>query len=354
MIEINIYRSRIGTFYHHKKTKTDKFKKFYQFHQSSSYKAGQEVLSSLTQLVKVALIFSLLPSFQSESDDFLLACSTAMAFGSVLPATAHLSCCLAKVVLPTQSWRQYQTRGKKQSTNFLTRYLYGNRKKGILNLHLNIRSLKNKVTEVKNIIKQYNPHIFGLSECELKKVNNIFDEKILKIPGYSLLFPKSWSSMGQARVVMYVKKTFEFEQVPELEDEEVQSIWIRGGFKNSKKIYYCHGYREHTSLSKLPQDSNLEMFLSQWESATALNNPAEPNEVHVSGDMNLDSLGDRWHKSDYHLATLSQLVHSCCNVCNFTQLVTGVTRVQYNSVRAGLMYHAWTMSTPMSSTGAQQ
>ena len=52
--------------------------------------------------------------------------------------------------------------------------MYGNRRKCILNMHLNIRSVKNKVLEVKNIVKQHNPHIFGLSECELKKENYQF------------------------------------------------------------------------------------------------------------------------------------------------------------------------------------
>ena len=105
---------------------------------------------------------------------------------------------------------------------------------------MNIRSVKNKVLEVKNIIKQQNPHILGLSECELRKKNNKFDEELLKVPGYVTLFPKSWATVGRARTLVYVKKTFEFEQVHELEQEEVQSICIRCGFKNGKKIYFAH------------------------------------------------------------------------------------------------------------------
>ena len=80
------------------------------------------------------------------------------------------------------------------------------------------------------------------------------------------------------------------------------------------------------------QSSNLETFLSQWENATEYGDPEETNEVHISGDMNLDCLGDRWHSAEYALAGLSRLVHACCNVCNFTQLVNEVTRLQYNSV----------------------
>ena len=66
---------------------------------------------------------------------------------------------------------------------------------------------------IKNIVKQHHPHIIGLSECELRKQGGQYDETALKIPGYNLLFPKSWSSHGFARVVVYVKKTLEFEQI---------------------------------------------------------------------------------------------------------------------------------------------
>ena len=114
-------------------------------------------------------------------------------------------------------------------------------------MHLNIRSLRNKVPEIKNIVKEHSPHIFGISECELKKVQNEYDETKLKIPGYDILFPKSWSLHGYARVVLYVKSTLQYEQIQELEDDVVQSIWIKGFFKNSKQIFFCHAYREHTS-----------------------------------------------------------------------------------------------------------
>jgi hypothetical protein len=56
-------------------------------------------------------------------------------------------------------------------------------------MHPNIRSLANKVLELKKIAKERTPHILGESECELKKVNGKFDEEKLKIPGNNLLFP---------------------------------------------------------------------------------------------------------------------------------------------------------------------
>ena len=97
----------------------------------------------------------------------------------------------------------------------------------------------------------------------------------MKVPGYDLLFPKSWARCGKARVVVYVKKTLDYQQLHYLEDETVQTIWFKGGFKNSTKIFYCHGYREHTSTlgSIRAQTEYLNGFLAQWDEASLYRNP---------------------------------------------------------------------------------
>lgn len=142
--------------------------------------------------------------------------------------------------------------------------------------------------------------IFGISECELNK--DRVEEKSLKIPGYDILFPKSWSQHGYARVVVYVKKTFKYQQISELEDEYVQSVWLKGGQRNSKDIYFCHGYREHLSRQgSAAQRDYLDTFLGQWEAAMLHGGKAEPNETHICGDINIDVYQGRWLQSDYPL-----------------------------------------------------
>ena len=152
-----------------------------------------------------------------------------------------------------KSYKVFRCLDKKSKPNFIAKYTYGNKqKKGLKNFHLNIRSLKNKIPEVKNIINNDSPHIFGLSEVELFKAS--VEEKSLKIPGYDILFPKSWQSQGYARVVVYIKKSLTYEQVNNLENDDVQSIWIRSSFKNCKKTYFCHAYRAFRFCHK-PKES---------------------------------------------------------------------------------------------------
>ena len=67
-------------------------------------------------------------------------------------------------------------------------------------------------------------------------LRNLFiNEDLLKIPGYKILFPKSWSQVGYARVVVYIKSSLYYEQLHDYEETNIQSIWIKGGFQKGKK-----------------------------------------------------------------------------------------------------------------------
>ena len=86
--------------------------------------------------------------------------------------------------------QQFYTPSLKSMSNFKQRMIHGNMKRGIINMHINIRSLYNKITEVKNLVKKENPHILGISESELRK--GCHDLNSLSIPSYDLILPSSW------------------------------------------------------------------------------------------------------------------------------------------------------------------
>ena len=69
-------------------------------------------------------------------------------------------------------------------------------KHGLKSIHINIRSLYNKISKVKCIARKEKPHIIGISEAELFKPHHL--EKSLKIPEYDLLLPKSWNELRNA------------------------------------------------------------------------------------------------------------------------------------------------------------
>ena len=124
-----------------------------------------------------------------------------------------------------------------------------------------------------------------------------------------IMFPKSWSLHSYARILVYVRKSFKCRQIFDLQDDRVQSIWLKGGYKNCKEIYFCHTYREHLSQeTSFIQQQYLSTLLDQWEAAVVYNGAQEPNETHICGDLNIDVYQDKWLQSDYPLVRLSRLI----------------------------------------------
>ena len=151
MADINVYRSRIGTFNYSRRSKNYKFKKFMYCEETGSKEAGQATLITMKCILKTALICLLLPnSLFAEPCTSAVPAYPAQSPCWMLPTTAYPQVCSVKLSgqvwgCSTQPVGLYQTRGKKQSNNFLAKYLNGNIRRGILNLHLNIRSVKNKI-----------------------------------------------------------------------------------------------------------------------------------------------------------------------------------------------------------------
>ena len=192
MIDINMYRCRIGRF--SQKLKIQKFSRFYGVESYSyEYKSSKRNRSLRTLLVIMKIFVP------------IAACLSMPLFSPNFYAPA------LNISGPLEEFAHYETWDNRSGEvgmtgNFFARYLNGNgvkkSPKGIRAFHLNIRSLLNKVCEVKRIVKETNPHILGLSECELKKNSPNLKIEKLKVPGYQIVFPKSWELYGYARVVV--------------------------------------------------------------------------------------------------------------------------------------------------------
>ena len=132
-----------------------------------------------------------------------------------------------------------------------------------------------------------------------------------------------------------MKSSLDYLQLEELENDHLQTIWVKCGLKNSKHGYYCNGYREHKSNiggSISNQKEKFELFLNQWEQALTHGTTSEPNEIFVLCDINLDSFQDKWLNPNYHLYSLSQLVQRTCNTNILSQIVNDIPRAEYNSI----------------------
>ena len=202
MIDISLYRQKIGRF-------IPKIKSFKKFRKCSPVAVGPRQRHSHLWLRVLAIVLTVM---------LVTPCSYSLVlrdrgYSSKFQFANGLSI--------------YYTPRKQLVGNFYGRYINGNGKdspKGVKVYHLNIRSLFNKVMEVKKITSDLKPHMLGLSEIEMK--NNLVDFSLdkLKVPGYKLLLPKSWEKYGYARIAVYVKNGFECVRIPDLEDDHAQSI----------------------------------------------------------------------------------------------------------------------------------
>jgi hypothetical protein len=205
MIDINTYRSRIGLF--SPKIKARKFvyrRQYYDTFTWNENRSGKNTLLLLQSIFKLILIITLLQPSTSvpERKLFNITQGRGYVIRGQTPVSAvcvHSGAVVGHAVM--ENWWaggrsvvgwdgsggiQDHFRTEIIDHNFEARYLYGNiqKQKGILNMHINIRSLRFKVYEIKQLVKEHNPNIFGISECELNK--DMVEEKSLKIPGYDI------------------------------------------------------------------------------------------------------------------------------------------------------------------------
>ena len=179
MIDINIYRLRIGVFQMPcaKRSKFSIDDSKYKIH---SYKLGL----SLFQWLLLLLVFytSLCESEHLSERKVSLRC--------------RLSQKLTNKI--------YTLSAMKTDVNFYARYTYGNRKnRGVKLCHWNAGNafLKNKMYSIENVVDRFSPHILGISEANLLKCH---DKDEVQIPNYELFTSLTMDnpSLEYSRVVV--------------------------------------------------------------------------------------------------------------------------------------------------------
>ena len=128
-------------------------------------------------------------------------------------------------------------------SNFQSKYTYGNKGlKGIRICHWNKSnsSIQSKLPDIKNLISRERPHLFGISEANVKC--NL-DIDTIKISDYTLYLAPP-SSNGMIRLIVYIHKSMVVKLRTDLMDNELSSLWFEAGLKNKNKILINQFYRE--------------------------------------------------------------------------------------------------------------
>ena len=146
----------------------------------------------------------------------------------------------------------------------------------------------NKLVELESLLQQHKPHVFALTELQLRQI----DIPNVKFNGYTLIYDNMFQAHGISRVGILIHDDVVFERIKNLESPDLATIWIKVGLPHREKCYIQLIYRQwqlpnqlqdHNSSSITSQLNRFKLILEKWNIALATG-----KEVITIGDFNLN------------------------------------------------------------------
>ena len=179
-------------------------------------------------------------------------------------------------------------------------------KKGLRIAHLNICSIRNKLTEVGDMLLSNALHILALSETHL---DDTFEDSSLMISGYNV-YRKDRNANGGG-VACYVQSHLPVLIRHDLMLLDIEVLWLHIHLPHIKPILLGCCYR--------PPKANSSYLDSICDSLDRVSNTNQ--EVYFLGDMNID-----WNSPCCPMKTKLMNV---CATCSFSQTVGKPTRISF-------------------------
>ena len=180
--------------------------------------------------------------------------------------------------------------------------------KGLRILHINICSLRNKLTELRLFCDKHRPHVLSLNETWL---DDSFLDSELYLPGYQLLRRDRDRHGGGTAV--YVAENLNSERVDILSIDDIEALWFDLSQPHSKKILFGAIYRP-PNLDPSTFTENLEEMLNRRTN--------DHSETVLLGDFNFDYISPN---------TTTKRFQRSMNLFNLEQLINQPTRITQTS-----------------------
>ena len=127
-------------------------------------------------------------------------------------------------------------------SNFQSKYINGNKinKNGLRVCHWNKShsKMQSRMAEIKNIVHLYKPHLFGVSEANFLKNEDISS---ISLQDYNIYFAPA--SQNGVCLLVYVHKSIHVKLRQDLMSPELSSVWLETKLFNGKKILVNQFYR---------------------------------------------------------------------------------------------------------------
>jgi len=176
-------------------------------------------------------------------------------------------------------------------------------KKGLKIAHINICSLRNKLTDLTDILQLNNLHILAVSETH---VDSTIDDATLRIDGYSIF--RNDRNVYGGGVAIYIQNHTPVQMMPDLMYFGIEVIWLKVILKHLKPILIGCCYRPPNANSEY-----LDKICEMLDHASCMN-----LETYFMGDFNID-----WNSSDCRKIKLM----STAIACGLSQVINKPTRI---------------------------
>ena len=251
---------------------------------------------------------------------------------------------LNKNCLEDGNWSRtvWTTSNKIRNKNIRT--INGNSRKALDIMHWNLGSTYwiRKTHHIQQLVDEKCPDLLYISEA------NLFLEDIgeldykIKIDGYNLHLPKSMVDMQYSRIILLARENLEIQEMQELMDPSVASIWVKIGGRGRRNMFVGGIYREQTLLNQqdpnnsadpLEQDKRWKTFINQWLRANTM------GPCLVIGDCNLDKI--KWDLPEFNHVNMVNMIKDNIETLNYNQIVQEPTRFWPNQAPSTID-HIWT------------
>ena len=182
--------------------------------------------------------------------------------------------------------------------------------KGIKIVHQNIRCLFTNLSNLKCFVDGYkNVDIITLSETHIQNDTHLDNNNLYHIEGYKFINRNRTKGIGGG-VACYIKDNINWKRRTDLENQNIESLWVEISISNSKSFLIATFYRPPINSKYLPSNFD-NIFNDQLSNASR-----EKKEIIVLGDFNGDLL-----KND------NKTIKDTFKLNGFTQLIKRATRI---------------------------
>lgn len=176
-------------------------------------------------------------------------------------------------------------------------------KKGLNVAHININSLRNKLSEIENLLSEKNVYILALTETHLDQT---FEDGELFIQGYNV-YRKDRNKYGGG-VAFYIRDHLPVKIRTDVMISDIEALWLQIQMPHTKPLLMACCYRP-PSADGAYLDKICDMFDRSSTSGY---------EVYFMGDMNIDWLSGK--------CPLKNKLVNVANICGLTQVINKPTR----------------------------